>query len=430
MLHAQAPAADSSLSAWLSYLERLHPTPIELGLERVAQVRDRLGLSLPFPLITVGGTNGKGSTCAFLEAILRAAGYRVGCYTSPHLIRYNERVRICGRQASDAQLAAAFARVEAAREGTSLTYFEFGTLAAGVLFCEAHLDVAVMEVGLGGRLDAVNLFDPDCAVVTTVGLDHLDYLGPTREHIGFEKAGIFRRDRPAVVGDSDPPASLVKHAREVGAQLQLIDRDFGARSEQGQWTYWSAQGRRAALPWPALRGDHQLANAVVALCALECMHGALPIDAGAIRRGLVEVQLPGRFQVLPGRPIAVLDVAHNAHAAERLRESLARMGRYATTCAVFGMLKDKDIAGVARAVAPVIDRWLIAPLPGARGAGEQLLREQLRVAGVTAPVDAAASIAEAYRLTRDRTAPDDRIVVFGSFLTVGAVLALTERVSQ
>jgi dihydrofolate synthase/folylpolyglutamate synthase len=422
----QPPKADSSLSTWLTYLERLHPTPIELGLERVARVRDRLGLSLAFPLITVGGTNGKGSTCAFLEAILRAAGYRVGCYTSPHLIRYNERVRICGRQASDAQLAAAFARVEAARENTSLTYFEFGTLAAGVLFREAGLDAAVLEVGLGGRLDAVNLFDPACAVATCVEIDHAEYLGPTREHIGFEKAGIFRSGRPAVVGDPDPPASLLKYAREVGAELHLIDRDFGARAEQGQWTYWSAEGRRAALPWPALRGDHQLANASVALCALERVRAELPIDAGAIRRGLVEVQLPGRFQVLPGRPITVLDVAHNPHAAERLRESLAKMGRYTASCAVFGMLKDKDIAGVARAVAPVIDRWVIAPLPGERGAGEQLLRGQLHAAGVTAPVDASASIAEGYRHAQARAAPDDRIVVFGSFLTVGEVLALME----
>ena len=423
----QAPTADSTLSTWLAYLERLHPTSIELGLERVARVRDRLDLTLPFPLITVGGTNGKGSTCAFLEAILRAAGYRVGCYTSPHLIRYNERVRICGRHASDTELIAAFARVEAARERTSLTYFEFGTLAAGVLFREVPLDVVVLEVGLGGRLDAVNLFDPDCAVVTSVGLDHVEYLGPTREHIGFEKAGIFRNGRPAVVGDPDPPAALQRHAREAGSQLYLIDRDFGARAEEGQWTYWSAHGRRAALPWPALRGDHQLTNAAVALCALECTRARLPIDAGAIRRGLVEVELLGRFQVLPGSPVTVLDVAHNPHAAERLRETLARMGRYATTYAVFAMLRDKDIAGVARAVAPLIDRWVIAGLPGARGAGEEWLRRQLHAADVTAPVDAAPSVAQAYRYARDRAAPDDRIVVFGSFLTVGEVLAHTAK---
>jgi dihydrofolate synthase/folylpolyglutamate synthase len=414
------------LADWLAHLERLHPTAIDLGLERVTRVRERMGLALACPVITVGGTNGKGSTCAFLEAMLRASGYRVGLYTSPHLLHYNERVRIDGRQATDAQLVAAFERVEAARTGTSLTYFEFGTLAAALLFDEAALDVAVLEVGLGGRLDAVNLFDPDCAVVASIGLDHMDYLGPTRESIGLEKAGIFRGGRPAVVGDTEPPASLLEHARRIGAPVCLIERDFGASASGGQWTYWSAQGRRAGLPWPALRGEYQLANAAAALAALECLRGRVPVDMGAIRRGLVEVELPGRFQVLPGRPAVVLDVAHNPHAAERLRDSLARMGSYATTYAVFGMLKDKDIAGVARTLAAIVDRWVLAPLPSARGASSEDLRRHLTDAGVAAPLEACASVAAAFRRAREQACADDRILVFGSFHTVGEVLALVK----
>jgi dihydrofolate synthase/folylpolyglutamate synthase len=412
------------LAAWLAYLERVHPRTIDLGLERVARVRDRLGLALTCPVITVGGTNGKGSTCAMLAAMLRAAGYRIGLYTSPHLLRYNERVRIDGRTAADAELVAALERVEAARGETSLTYFEFGTLAAALLFRDAGLDAAILEVGLGGRLDAVNLFDPDCAVVTSIGLDHMDYLGPTRESIGLEKAGIFRAGRPAVVGEADPPRSLLERAAQVGAPLSLIERDFGARPEAGQWTYWSVQGRRAGLPWPALRGDHQLGNAATALAALEHLRPRLPVDAGALRRGLVEVELPGRFQVLPGRPVVILDVAHNPQAAERLRETLARMGSFATTHAVFGMLRDKDIAGVARALGGCVDHWLLAPLPGPRGASAEALAEALGAAGIALPSDVFPDVAAAYLRARERAGPDDRILVFGSFHTVGDVLAL------
>jgi dihydrofolate synthase/folylpolyglutamate synthase len=421
----QAPLR-ADLAAWLSYLERVHPRTIDLGLERVARVRDRLELALSCPVITVAGTNGKGSTCAMLEAMLRASGYRVGLYTSPHLLRYNERVRIDGREATDAQLVAAFERVEAARGDTSLTYFEFGTLAAALLFCDAAPEAAVLEVGLGGRLDAVNLFDPDCAVVTSIGLDHMEYLGPTRESIGREKAGIFRSGRPAVVGDADPPASLREHAAAIGALLLQNERDFGARADAGQWTYWSAQGRRAGLPWPALRGDYQLGNAATAMAALESVRERMPVDMGAIRRGLVEVELPGRFQVLPGRPVVVLDVAHNPQAAERLSEAVQGMGHFATTYAVLGMLKDKDIAGVAGALAGCVDRWLLAPLTGPRGASADELRVKLRAAGILAPGDAFDSVAAAYRHAREEAHADDRILVFGSFHTVGEVLALTK----
>ena len=422
------PAPNADLAAWLAYLERLHPSSIELGLERVSAVRERLALDLPFPVITVAGTNGKGSTCALLESMLRGAGYRVGLYTSPHLLRYNERVRIAGAEATDAALTAALERIEAARGDISLTYFEFGTLAAALLFRDAGLDAAVLEVGLGGRLDAVNAFDGDCAIITSIDLDHMDYLGPTREHIGREKAGVFRAGRPAVVADPDPPRSLLEHAAAIGAPVHLVERDFGAGAGAHQWTYWSWFGRRSGLPLPALRGACQLGNAAAALAALDCLRERLPVDMGAVRRGLVEVELPGRFQVLPGRPAVILDVAHNPQAAQRLAENMAALRRGAgargRTFAVFAMLKDKDIAGVARALDGQVDHWLVAGLPGERGAGAQQVRGALAAAGLTAPAESCPDVAAAFRRAQEIAQPDDRILIFGSFLTVGAVLAL------
>jgi dihydrofolate synthase/folylpolyglutamate synthase len=417
---------EPTLPAWLAYLETLHPSAIDLGLERVDWVRSQLGLSLSCPVITVGGTNGKGSTCALLESILHCAGFRVGCYTSPHLVRYNERIRIARTQASDAALVRAFTQIEAARRQISLTYFEFGTLAAALLFRDACVDVAVLEVGLGGRLDAVNVFDPDCAVVTSIGLDHMEYLGESRAQIALEKAGIFRPQRPAVVGDPEPPATLLQHAQRIGAQLHLIDRDFGAHAGDVQWTYWSTGRRRSGLPWPALRGAHQLENATTALAALESVRERLPVDGGAIRRGLIEVELAGRFQVLAGRPVVVLDVAHNPHAARRLRTALACMGRFSGTFAVFAMLRDKDIAGVARELAPLVDRWFLAPLAGPRGATVTDLQAALSAARVMAEREALGSVAQAYARAREEATADDRIIVFGSFHTVGEVLTALE----
>jgi dihydrofolate synthase/folylpolyglutamate synthase len=421
------------LPAWLDYLERLHPSAIALGLDRVDAVRRNLGLVLECPVFTVGGTNGKGSICALLESILRCAGYRVGCYTSPHLLRYNERVRIDSTEVTDAALVAAFERVEQARGAISLTYFEFGTLAAALLFADARLDAAVLEVGLGGRLDAVNVFDPDCAVIASIGIDHIDYLGDTRERIGAEKSGIFRTGRPAVIADSDPPATLITHAKEVQAELFLIDRDFGAQPQDGEWTYWSWAARRRGLPRPNLRGNHQLANAAAALAALDCMRDRLPVDMGAIRRALVEVELPARFQVLPGRPAVILDVAHNPHAAQRLLENLKLMasqqqGGFGGTIAVFSMLEDKDIAGVARIVAPCIDRWLIAPLPGPRGATTERIGLALGAAGVDGgAIEVHPAVSAAYLRAKELAGANDRIVVFGSFRTVSEALLIPRR---
>lgn len=408
-----------SLADWLAYIERQHPASIALGLERVGEVLTRLGVDSRFPVITVGGTNGKGSTCAMLESMLRAAGYRTGLYTSPHLVRYNERVRVAGVEAADALLCESFAAVEAARGKVPLTYFEFGTLSALWLFGKDHIDVAVLEVGLGGRLDAVNVIDADCAVLTSVAIDHVEYLGRDRESIGREKAGIFRPGRPAVVAEPDPPRSVL----QTPARILLIDRDFGYAAEARQWTYWGPAGRRGGLDYPALRGRVQLRNAAAALCALETLRERLPVSMQEARRGLAEVALPGRFQLLPGRPQVILDVAHNVEAARTLAGNLADCGFAPETIAVCGMMRDKDIAGVLAELAPRFTRWHFASLPGPRAASAQELEASLagKSTGVVAGKHASAQAAFAAAL--EDAGEDDKIVVFGSFVTVGEVTA-------
>ncbi|MPZ43509.1 MAG: bifunctional tetrahydrofolate synthase/dihydrofolate synthase [Betaproteobacteria bacterium] len=412
-----------SLAQWLDRLERLHPRSIDLGLERAEAVRARLGLVLAMPLFVVGGTNGKGSVCALLDAMLRSAGYRSGLYTSPHLLRYNERVRIDGAEASDAALVGAFERVDRARGDISLTYFEFGTLAAALLFAEAALDCAVLEVGLGGRLDAVNVFDADCALLTSVDLDHTQYLGSTREAIGYEKAGIFRPDQPAICADPDPPASVVAQARGRGARLLRIGQDFGYVEGHMQWRYWGPGGKRSGLPYPALRGVHQLANAAAAMTALDQLHQRLPVPMQSIRTGLVAVALPGRFQVLPGRPAVILDVAHNAHAAHALARTLRSHGRHARTFAVFAMLVDKDIGAVIDAVKDAIDCWHVASLHGSRGTEAGTLAALLAARDPGKPVSSFDSPLAAFHAARRCAGDDDRIVVFGSFYTVSDIMS-------
>ncbi|HET7261619.1 MAG TPA: bifunctional tetrahydrofolate synthase/dihydrofolate synthase [Casimicrobiaceae bacterium] len=422
------PGFSSTLAEWLAYLETLHPKPIAMGLERVAEVATRIGVRVDCPVITVAGTNGKGSTCAMLESIYRRAGYRTGLYTSPHLVRFNERVRIAGAEVDDATLTAALTEVEAARSGepgqVSLTYFEFSTLAALRVFAAAGLDVLVLEVGLGGRLDAVNIVDADVAVITTIDIDHVEYLGSTRDAIAREKAGIMRSGRIAICGDPDPPRTLVERAREIGAPLWRIGHEYRYRVEGLQWRYEGPRGARYGLPHPALRGRYQLANAATVLAALDALHAKLPVQGGALRDGLVGVELAGRFQVLPGRPAAVLDVAHNPHAARALAATLDAMGRFPRTFAVFGMLADKDIDGVIAALAPRIDVWHVAPLPGPRGAKAEHLAERLVAAGVAHDaVRIFADVARAWRAATDAAGEADRIAAFGSFLTIAAVLA-------
>jgi dihydrofolate synthase/folylpolyglutamate synthase len=415
--------APQSLSGWLSYLERIHPSAIDMGLDRVARVRDQLGLMPAFPIIAVAGTNGKGSVCAMIASILSSAGYKVGLYTSPHLLRYNERVRVLGREATDAALTGAFARIEEARGEVSLTYFEFGTLAAMDIFIRERVEIAVLEVGLGGRLDAVNVFDSSCAVVTSVDFDHMEFLGNSRDSIGAEKAGVFRTGRPAICGEPQVPAGLLERAQQIGAKLHLIGRDYGFRAEPNQWQFWSALGKRSALPYPALRGDYQLGNAATALCALEQLRDRLPVDMGAIREGLLEVALPGRFQVLPGRPMVILDVAHNPHAARALASSLRRLPAGGRTIAVFAMLRDKDIEGVAAAMRDEPDEWLVAGLSGPRGADAERIRQALAAAQVKVPVAKFDTPVDAYQQAIRSAGQNDKILVFGSFYTVAAVLA-------
>lgn len=380
----------------------------------------------PFAVITVAGTNGKGSTVGFCDAALRAGGYRVGAYTSPHLVRYNERVCVAGEPVDDTALCDAFARVEACRGDISLTYFEFGTLAALEVFRARGIDIAVLEVGMGGRLDAVNGVDPDVAVVTSIGIDHTAWLGPDRETIAVEKAGIFRAQRPAVCSDADPPAAIAAAAARVGADLKQLGRDFHIEREPHGWTLRQPDKARAGLPYPVLRGDHQLNNAAGALVALDAIGDRFPLAQAALRAGLLGARVQGRFQVWPGQPVVILDVAHNPAAAAALARALTQHKLSGRTHAVFGMLLDKDIVAVVDAIASCIDRWYLTSLSGPRAASADQLQAALTQAGVSQPVERFAEPAAAFAAARRAAAPADRIVVFGSFYTVGGILPALE----
>ena len=421
-LPGRAPGADASLADWLVWLEGQQRGAILLGLDRVRRVAEGMGLAPSFPVFTVAGTNGKGSTCALLGAVLRAAGYRVGSYFSPHLLRYNERVRVDGEEASDADLVTAFVAVERARGEEPLTYFEYATLAAMWHFMRSGVDCAVLEVGLGGRLDAVNVWDADCAIVTTIGLDHTEYLGDTREAIGREKAGVYRSGRPAICVDPDPPVTLTRHADDIGARLLSLGRDFRYASQTRQWSFEGIGWRLSGLPMPALVGDHQLQNAAGVIAALAAMRERLPVAVGAIREGLTVVSLPGRFQVLPGQPMVILDVAHNAHAAGILARNLRAIPPSGRTHAVFSMFADKDVRATVAELAPLVDVWWVTGLGGPRGRrAAELAAEVAAVA--SGVVEVAETPAEAWRRVREGLGADDKVVVFGSFLTVAEVLA-------
>ncbi|ACB33952.1 FolC bifunctional protein [Leptothrix cholodnii SP-6] len=422
-----------TLADWLAHCERLHPVTIDLTLARVARVRERLGLAFDVPVFTVAGTNGKGSTCAMLEAILQQAGYRVGVYTSPHLVHFEERLRLNGEIVKEAQLLAHFEAVEAARGDEPLTYFEFTTLA--LLHCMAAqpLDAVVLEVGLGGRLDAVNVIDTDCAIITSIDLDHMDYLGADREAIGREKAGIMRAGKPVVVSDPQPPQSVLDRAAELGADLWCFGRDFNYAGDRQQWS-WSGRARRHnSLGYPALRGANQLLNASGVLAALDALRPVLPVPAQAVRNGLAMVELPGRFQIVPGQPALVFDVAHNPHAAAVLAQNLDQMGYYPRTHAVLGAMADKDLPGLIQALLPMVDAWYCCDLPTPRAAGAARLAEavgqarQARAPGLaplpTASCSTHAGPVEALAAAVSAADPTDRIVVFGSFFTVGGVLS-------
>ena len=413
-----------TLQDWLDFCERLHPVTIDMGLERVRQVADRLELRFDCPVITVAGTNGKGSTCAMLEAILLEAGYRTGVYTSPHLVHFEERCRLSGQSASADALAEAFAAVDAARGAVSLTYFEFSTLAILWLMARAGLDAVILEVGLGGRLDAVNIVDADCAVITSIDLDHMAILGNDRETIGREKAGIMRADRPVVVSDPVPPQSVLDQAQALGADLWRFGRDFNFSGDKQQWS-WAGRGRRyAGMAYPALRGANQLVNASGVLAALEALRARIPVTAQAVRNGLAMVELPGRFQIVPGQPTLVLDVAHNPHSVAALAENLDAMGFSPTTHAVFGAMADKDLQPMLSRMGPLVDRWYFTDLPLPRAASATELQQAWQAQNTRKDVASSvhANPLVALQAAVDAADPADRIIVFGSFYTVGGVL--------
>jgi len=413
-----------TLSEWLAHCEQLHPQAIDMGLDRVRQVAQRMNLHLTVPVITVAGTNGKGSTCALLEAIYLQAGYKTGVYTSPHLVHFEERCRLVGESPQAEVFASAFECVEAARHDTSLTYFEFSTLAILKMLSDAELDVVILEVGLGGRLDAVNIIDPNCAIITSIDLDHTALLGTDRDSIGLEKAGIMRAGHAVVISDPMPPESVVKQAQALGADAWLLGKDFNFSGDQLQWS-WAGRGRRySGLAYPALRGANQLLNASGVLAALEVMRPQLPVTAQAIRNGLAMVELTGRFQIVPGEPVLVLDVAHNPHSVAALAANLDAMGFYPTTHAVFGAMADKDLDSMLKKLLPLVDAWYFTDLPLPRASSAQQLASDW--AALNTRKDVRSSVHETPQKALDAAilaaGPTDRILVFGSFYTVGGVL--------
>lgn len=429
--------ATRDLASWLRYIESLHPKSIAMGLERVKQVIERLKLNPKFTIVTVAGTNGKGSTCAMLEQIYRQAGYRVGCYTSPHLLRYNERVRVNGAEVADADLCRAFSAIEQARIDSDhvaiqLTYFEVATLAAIWHFMQANIDVAILEIGLGGRLDAVNAFEPDSAIVTSVDLDHMEFLGDTREKIGFEKAGVFRTGVPAICGDNDPPQSLLQYARQIHADLNCIHQNFGYQREGKGWQYLANRQVRYNLPLPALKGAYQLNNASCAIAAVESLQTKLPVTQDAIVRALQQVTLAGRFQTVAthadGSAKVILDVAHNPHAARALLDNLKTSRQHkGKTIAVFAMLADKDIKAVIDAVKSEIDSWYVAGIEHIRGCPANELAALLATILPNAQPKIFDTVAQAYAQACIDMTENDKIIVFGSFFTVSNVMQVIEQ---
>jgi len=428
--HLSRPAANpqalnkQTLQDWLDYIESLHPEEIKLGLDRTQQVLDSLGLDFPRTrFITIAGTNGKGSTLAYLESIYLAAGYHVGSYTSPHLIHYNERVRVDRADIDDESLCLAFEKVEAARGEVPLTYFEFGTLATLVIFSSRAPDVVLLETGLGGRLDAVNVIDADLAIITSIALDHTEWLGETREKIGREKAGVFRRGRPAICSDPSPPGSIFEVAEDVGAALHTIGRDFQFRIHGTDWSWQGQNWSFDHLPLPGLAGEHQLLNASAALAALEQLNPVLPVELPAITRGLQSPRLEGRIEVIQGRPQLLLDVSHNPQAVAALAHYLESHTITGKTRAIIGMMRDKDIGRSLASLKTLVDHWYVIDLPGPRGASATRLSQELEHLQVQSPVDRFADAIAALQAAQQQASAEDRILVFGSFVTVGAIMS-------
>lgn len=419
-----------TLQGWLNWQESLHPLTIDLGLERAARVFKSLNPeAVKPPTITVAGTNGKGSCVAYLDTIYRAQGYRVGAYTSPHILKYNERIKIDGKPVTDEVICAAFARIEAIRNGTSLSYFEFGTLAALDIFWRAGVDVQLLEVGLGGRLDAVNIIDPDVALISSICIDHVEWLGGTREAIGGEKAGIFRANIPAVVGDLDPPQSLLATARDQQARLFCLGKDFNYQKQASRWQWSNGNRKIDNLPAPALKGEHQYRNASSVILATQLLSETLPVREDAIRQGLQNVKLPGRFQLIEDNIPVLLDVGHNPQAVRTLVEYLNEYFPNNRVHAIFSMMKDKDIAGVIDIMKPVINQWFFAPLSNPRAVSELSMREIFSQKSLTNVSFGYSGFAEAFSAAKNQSQQGDLLLVFGSFFLVSDCLAEFEKVS-
>jgi dihydrofolate synthase/folylpolyglutamate synthase len=412
-----------SLKGWLDWQESLHPLAIDLGLERAALVFHALNPDyIKPPTITVAGTNGKGSCIAYLEAFYRAQGYRVGAYSSPHILKYNERIKIDGKPVPDELICESFARIESVRGNTSLSYFEFGTLAALDIFWRSGLDIQLLEVGLGGRLDAVNIVDPDVSLITSIGIDHVDWLGETREAIGQEKAGIFRAKTPAIVGDCNPPKSLLQSAIDKGAQLYCIDKDFGYKKQTTSWDWFAEVRHISQLPEPCLKGEHQYRNASAAILAVELLAKNLPVSDMSIRIGLKNIQLLGRFQLINDKIPVLLDVGHNPEAVKTLFDYLSMTFPGKRIHAIFSMMKDKDIAGVLEIMNPVVYDWFFAPLANPRAATEPLMREIFSQSPVTRVSFGFTGFAEAFDVAKNQSQENDLLLVFGSFFLVSDCL--------
>ncbi|MDD5410893.1 MAG: bifunctional tetrahydrofolate synthase/dihydrofolate synthase [Methylobacter sp.] len=417
-----------SLQDWLSWQESLHPLAIDLGLERAAQVFHALNPEcIKPPTITVAGTNGKGSSIAYLDAIYRAQGYRVGAYTSPHILKYNERIKIDGEPVPDELICEAFARIESVRGNITLSYFEFGTLAALDIFWRAGLDVQLLEVGLGGRLDAVNIVDSDVSMITSICIDHVEWLGGTREAIGLEKAGIFRAATPAIVGDPEPPRSLIQSAIDKHALLYCIDKDFGYKKQATGWDWFSADKKITHLPEPGLKGEHQYRNASAVILAVTQLAKILPVSEASIRQGLENVQLTGRFQLITGEIPVLLDVGHNPQAVRTLAEYITNTFPDRRVHAVFSMMKDKDIAGVIEIMNPVVHDWFFAPLANPRAATEPVMREIFSQSSASNVSFGFSGFAEAFSAAKNRSQKGDLLLVFGSFFLVSDCLIEFEK---
>ncbi|MCF7969443.1 MAG: bifunctional tetrahydrofolate synthase/dihydrofolate synthase [Methylococcaceae bacterium] len=414
----------NTLAEWLAWQETLHPQAIDLGLSRVSRVLERMGPPAQQPFtISVGGTNGKGSCVAMLDSILRAAGYRTGTYTSPHILRYNERICIDGQSVGDDRIMQAFQRIDEARDGTSLSFFEFGTLAALEIFSEEAIDVRILEVGLGGRLDAVNMVNADIALIATIDIDHQEWLGHTREAIGHEKAGILRSGRPAVIADPDVPRSVIQTTEERGTRLYRQGQEYGFQLEGDTWSWWGDGHSLTGLPLPAIPGDHQLLNAAAVIQCLQLARDEKPVTDADVASGLTAVRLPGRFQFFPGDIPVLLDVAHNPQAVAILAGHLRQRFAGRKIRAIFSVMRDKDIAGMIQLISDAVDSWYLAPLQMPRAATPEELSEILHNAGIQRVKQGFSNVADACRAARDDADPDDLLLVFGSFFLVSDYLA-------